>query len=156
MTGAYRGFLALLAAAGGFLVASGLDSKYWRLLGPGPGFFPIWVGGLLTACALAALLQSLVTARTAAGFFATAEGKRRVLQVAFALALLWLGLAIFGFRLATFAFLLVVLGFLGSQSVRVRITSALVLSFGVAYVFERWLGVPLPAPAFEILQGFGL
>ena len=156
MTRAYRAFLLLFIAAGGFVVYSGLRLKYYGVLGPGPGFFPVWVGVLLVAACLLALGENLREGASSASFFSDPASGRRVLWVLLSLAALWLALKFAGFRLAMLGFVLVVPQVFGRQRPGRWLAVSLVLSFGVAYVFERWLGVELPAPALDSLQALSL
>jgi len=154
---AYRLFLAVITAIALFVIWSGWRLKYYGPLGPGPGFFPVWIGILLALACLAALFNSLAEGRDEAGtpFFEDAEGGKRVLLVIVALLALWPGLKYLGFRLAMLAFVWVVPRVFGARPLWQRAALALLLSFGVAYGFERGLGVELPAPDLEFLQALG-
>lgn len=150
-----RAFSVFLAGLGVFVVTSGFQLKYYGVLGPGPGFFPIWIGSLLVGACLVLLGQSLFVRSKSERFFPSSDAAIRVLAVLLSLAAIWFALKYFGFRLAILLFTLCVPRILGRQSPVVAVAVALLASFGVAYAFEAWLGVPLPEPAFELLKALG-
>ena len=155
---AYRLFLACVTLAALFVVYSGWRLKYYGALGPGPGFFPVWIGALLAVVGLVALVQTWVGAARddKRAFVDDHSGGRRVLAIVLALLGVGLGLKFLGFRLTMLVFVLMVPSIIERQKWWLRITLALLLSFGVGLVFERWLGVELPRPSIEWLQDAGL
>lgn len=150
-----RAFALCFAALGAFVVASGFKLKYYGVLGPGPGFFPIWLGSILVVACLVLFFRSFFVRAESEPFFASSDAAIRVLAVVLSLAAIWLALHYLGFRLAILSFALFVPRILGRQSPVIAGTVALILSFGVGFAFETWLGVPLPEPAFESLKSLG-
>ena len=67
---------------------------------------------------------------------------------------IWL-VDVIGFSLTMFPFLLFSITVLGRQGTLITSSVALAGSFGVAYVFSRFLDVYLPASPFEVLSQFG-
>lgn len=153
---AKRGFLILLACFAGFLIFNGLHLKYYVRTGPGPGFFPIWIGGLLALGAMSLLVKSYFDDADGENFFQSQEAALGVIWVVAALVITWFGLKYLGFRLAILFFCLIVPRVFGTQPIVTTIAVAVFASFGVAYAFEKWLGVFLPEPAFEMLKILGL
>jgi putative tricarboxylic transport membrane protein len=115
-------------------------------LGPGPGFFPFWLGVLGALLAVALLVQlhlSKVDLGAAALEFDRA-GVRSVIHVVVALAIGSALLEVVGFRvsmLLLLGYLLIVLGVRSRLAIAVF---AVVGSFGVFHVFFNLLRVPLP------------
>jgi putative tricarboxylic transport membrane protein len=170
---AERLFIAILGVIGAVLIHQGLGLRYWTLTGPGPGFFPVWIGGLLLLAALAGLLRlgrapsaglnpgsdHALAIDSAPGpaqpFFEEAEGARRVGLMLLAFMLLWLGMLAVGFRLAVFVFVLTAPSLIERQSWPLRIVLAGLFGVLVPWVFERYLLVDLPSPAFDVLRTLG-
>jgi putative tricarboxylic transport membrane protein len=116
-------------------------------LGPGPGFFPFWLG-VLGAVLTVVLLVQLRLDRVDLGTEALEFDRTGVRSVVLTMAGLCAATALLevvGFRVSM---LLLVAGLLIALGVRRWITIALcagVGSFGVFYVFFNLLKVPLPA-----------
>lgn len=115
-------------------------------LGPGPGFFPFWlgvVGALLAVALLVQLHLSKVDLGAVALEFDRA-GVRSAIQVVVALAAGSAVLEIVGFRVSMLLMLGSLLVILGVRSWLAIAVFAAVGSFGVFYVFFNLLRVPLP------------
>ena len=115
-------------------------------LGPGPGFFPFWlgvVGALLAVALLVQLHLSKVDLGAVALEFDRA-GVRSAIQVVVALAAGSAALEIVGFRVSMLLMLGSLLVILGVRSWLAIAVFAAVGSFGVFYVFFNLLRVPLP------------
>lgn len=148
--------LAVMIAAGVFLVVNGLQLRYYVRTGPGPGFFPVWIGAVLAASGLYLMAQGFLVREDSESFFPSREAAQRVGLVVLSLVCVWVALEYLGFRLAILGFALIVPQLFGRQSIATTVVIAVVASFGVAYGFERWLGVWLPTPELEFLQRLGL
>lgn len=155
-TSVMRVLLFAFLAIGIFLMAMGYQLRYYTRTGPGPGFFPVWIGALLTLCSLWACVGSFIGERDELPFVASAEAAGRVGAVLAGLFATWLLLEFLGFRIAIFLFSLAVPPLLGRQRLLVLVATAAVFSFGTAYVFETWLGVWLPRSSIGFLADLGL
>jgi len=138
------GVVLMLMAA--FLVRESLMLRYYTPLGPGPGFFPLWLSVLLAVLAVAMFVQATFGKPEAmpADFYPDRKGYLRIGAVLGALVGVILLLGPLGFRLVTLAFYLFLLIALGRQNLLVTVIIALAGSFGVYYVFVHWLATPLP------------
>jgi putative tricarboxylic transport membrane protein len=138
--------IALLALAG-WLGWHAAGLTYYSRLGPGPGFFPLWLCialAVLAACVVASALRAS-DGIPGDGFVPPRAGATRIVVVVVALAALVPGLQLLGFRLAMAAFCLVVLLALGCRSpLQIALTMA-AGSVGAHALFADALGVPLPA-----------
>ena len=115
-------------------------------LGPGPGFFPFWLGVLGAVLALALLVQLHLNQVDlgAAALELDRAGVRSVVQVVVALAAGTALLEIAGFRVSMLLLLGYLLHILGVRSRLAVAVFAVVGSFGVFHVFFNLLRVPLP------------
>lgn len=145
----------VLTAIGLFLVQQGMQHTYYGRFGPGPGFFPIWVGALLAALSVLLFLQSCFLAEDLGRFIAEGALFRRPLILTAACAAVVPALAVFGFRLTMFVFVLLVPLILERQRWYVALAVAAVASLGTAYVFEQLLLVRLPHASLGFLNGLG-
>lgn len=134
--------------------------EYFSSLGPGPGFFPYWLGLLIAILSTIWIAQTLMAWRREAGtnaeFLPKGAGLVRVLSIVGALALIVLLMDTVGFQLSMLAFLVFLLIALGRVNPWLTIAVAVVGSFGLNYVFKTWLDVRLPLSSFSWLAGLGL
>ena len=124
-----------------------LQLRYFTSLGPGPGFFPLWLSLALGGLALAMILDATFRRgeRMAADLLPDRDGGLRVLAILAVLAGAALGLERLGFTLTMFVVTMVVLAALGRRRPLGMLAVAIPCSFGAYYAFTRWLNVPLPA-----------
>ncbi len=132
--------------------------RYYSSLGPGPGFFPLWLGGALAAVSLLWLVQI----RTASADEGTSDlwpgraGAIRIAAVLGSLGFVSLTIELIGFRLAMLAMLGFLLLTLGRQRLPVTLAVAGAGSFGAHFVLSAWLGVALPNATVGWLAVLGL
>ena len=127
-----------------------LKLRYYTSIGPGPGFFPLWLSIILGVLALAMLGQATLGAAAPLprDFFADRGGYVRMAVVAVSLLASALLLERIGFRLTMLAVYMVLLWGLGRRRVASNLLFAFIGSFGVYFVFVQWLSVPLPVSTF--------
>jgi putative tricarboxylic transport membrane protein len=153
----YKVASVLFIAFGIIILVGSIKFRYYTDIGPGPGFFPRWVGLAFTVLSIAWFFE--VTLKPVgpmpADFMPERVGQRRVLAIVGALtAAIWL-VDIIGFSLTMFPFLFFTITVLGRQRFGVTAAVALAGSFGVSYVFSHFLDVYLPSSPFELLNQFG-
>jgi putative tricarboxylic transport membrane protein len=149
------GVLALVAAR---------DLQYWTALGPGPGFFPRWLGGLLVLCGALWLVQLWRRSRDGQALAAEADPEETepgqspltVTAIVVSLCVLAALLEVLGYQLAMLLFLLFHLLVLGRRGPVLSAVIAGLGSFGVFVVFTRFLTVPLPVASILFLRDLGL
>ena len=136
--------------------AHGLN--YYTSLGPGPGFFPFWLGLSLAILCIVWFCQ--VTFRPvedmAPDFIPDRAGLLRVISLFVALVLVVALIGQLGYRITMLFFLLFVLTVLGRQNLILTLVLALGGSWGLFYVFQQWLDVRLPEASIEFLQALGM
>lgn len=148
----------LFAVLGIFLVVQGLDLGIEGNFGPGPGFMAFVVGVLIIVVNLAWGLQVTVAPPVAIprDLLPDRVGLFRIIATIAALILLGAFLTLLGFMVTVFAFLLVTLFTFGRDHAVTKVVVAFAFSFGLAWVFEHLLHVPLPSASLEALSTLGL
>jgi putative tricarboxylic transport membrane protein len=134
--------LVLLVVVGVYLTLA-LRLPFGTAARPGPGFYPVIIGMLAVVVALAATASAFRGVRSAVVVELDHASRRRVVisvvaLVAFCLCLPWVG-----YPAAAFAFVAVVLRYLGARWTTALITGVL-SSAGSYGIFAALLDVPLP------------
>jgi putative tricarboxylic transport membrane protein len=122
-------------------------------LGPGPGFFPFWLGLVGAAVSATLVVQSWRGQLELEG----EESKWPDRKGAIRTVLLLIGIAVaaallepLGFRLTAFVFTVSMLLALDVRRPVLIVVFGLVSGFGLFHVFYYWLKVPLPIGAFGL------
>ncbi len=146
----YQIFGVVLILFGLFMAQQCLRYKFYTPMGPGPGFFPLFVSLLIAFLGAAMLFQATfrVSDPMPSGFFATPSGYLRIGAIIVAFVAVVLFMEGLGFRLTMLGFLVFLLSTLGRQNVLVTGLVSLAGSFGTYYLFVKWLDVPLPTGIF--------
>ncbi len=138
------GVLFMLLSA--LVVQQSLRLQYYTSLGPGPGFFPLWVGGAVGVMGALTLYQATFRPSEPMpdDFVPSSAGYLRMGAIVLSLVGAVVLMDPLGFRLTMLAFLVVLLSALGRQNILVTALVALTGSFGVYFAFVEWLKVVLP------------
>ena len=157
MQKAERAVAALCVLLGLGIVWQAWGMEYLTSIGPGPGFFPLWLGLLLIALRVSCVLSDMWCSAEAheRHFLPEGRGLRRVLLVVTAIITVGLAMEPIGFQLSMCAFVAFVLTALGWRRWGLTVVLSGVLSFGVYHAFTRWLDVNLPQASIEILKRWG-
>mgnify|MGYP001327103121 CR=1 FL=1 len=139
--------LAFVAVAILTLVGS-FEYPYIDRLGPGPGFFPVWLS-LITGGLSLALFFQVTWGRKApyspgSPLPENRSGTIRIFSVLAALIGSLIFLDLLGFRITLFLFLFSLPTALGMRNWVIILILSILGSFGVFHVFYYWLKVPLP------------
>ncbi|HEX7124966.1 MAG TPA: tripartite tricarboxylate transporter TctB family protein [Thermodesulfobacteriota bacterium] len=158
------GRLAFRLVASGFVLlglwvcwyARGLT--YYTPVGPGPGFFPLWLGLLLTVLSCAVLVRSRRPGRLALPdrFLPERRTGGRMAVTVGMIAVFALGVERAGFVPTMFVVLLVLLRSNGCRLFPTATVIALAATLVVGYSFTHWLNVYLPPVPFGLLGAVGL
>ena len=141
---------ALLVFAVAF-AAGGL--KYYRYSGPdgpGPAFFPFWLGGIMAVLACTLLVGALRSPDPGPAWLPRGDGLRRlavVVGTTFAFVAL---LKLVGMILGTALFLVVLLRVLDRVSWPLTVSVATATSGLIYLIFSYWLKVPFPVSVIGI------
>ena len=132
--------------------------EYYTALGPGAGFFPLWLGVVMGGLSLIWLVQvSGGKGRPKEGAFLPGrEGMVRLLSVLIALVMSALLMDVLGFQLPMFLLLIFLLGLVGKQQIWLTLIIALLGSVGIYHLFGSYLDVQLPRASLAILASLGL
>jgi putative tricarboxylic transport membrane protein len=127
-----------------------LRLRYYTPLGPGPGFFPLWLSILFAILAAAMFCQATFgrPEPMPADFYADRSGYLQIGAVVAAVVGVILLMEPLGFCLVMLGFYLFLLTVLGRQHWLLTGIIALAGSFGVYLVFVKWLATPLPVGLF--------
>jgi putative tricarboxylic transport membrane protein len=155
-------------------IVGSLELGYWTQIGPGAGFFPLWLAVLLGAMSTVWLIQQL-RARSAPPESANdplpespeaqamegpAHEEPLQLKMVFAILASLLAvtalLEVLGFQLSMLLFLLFQLKVLARRGWALSVGLAVAGSFGVFVVFTQFLTVTLPASSIPLLRSMGL
>jgi putative tricarboxylic transport membrane protein len=145
-TRAWQAAAVALFALFGWFVFESFQLSLSDALGPGPGFFPFWLGVLGAVLSVILILQLRVRPAEAGtdSIAFDRAGARNVLLVLAGLIAASAMLELAGFRLAMLALIAYVLVVLGVRRWAPIALFAFAGSFGVYYVFYDLLKVPLP------------
>ena len=129
---------------------------YYTPYGPGPAFFPLWLGGLLILLAIGLFAGSFVARPALSGTLGPARGARLDLVVTLgAIVAFALLIERLGFVLTVFPMMMVLL-LVRRCGFGLAVVVAAVASAGVGYVFMNHLGVSLPRAPHDLLLPLGL
>ncbi len=148
---------AFCVVLGACIVWQARGMEYMSPIGPGPGFFPLWLGLILTGLSAVWLFSVMRSEKQGAPrrFLPEWRGLRRILLIMGTIIAVGLAMEVVGFQLAMFAFVAFVLTALGWRGWTLTAILSAVLSFGVYHTFTSWLDVTLPQASIEILSRWG-
>ncbi len=138
------GLVFLLFAA--FMTYESLKLQFYTSLGPGPGFFPLWVSLFIGLLGGMMLYQATFRRSDPMGadFKPDRAGFGRVGAIVCAMVAVILLMDPLGFRLTIFLFLLFLLLTLGRRNLIWTLSIAVLASLGIYHAFVEGLEIPLP------------
>lgn len=123
-------------------------------LGPGPGFFPFWIALLGVVLAIGLLITTRAAPRQAdegdVAVLPQGPGSARWFAIVLLLAAAAASMEFAGFRITMLVFIAALVIALGERKWWAIGLFAVTGSFGIYYVFTRWLDVLLPVGMFGI------
>ena len=136
----------LLLALAAFLGWQSMKLGYYTPIGPGPGFFPLWLCGLLALLSAGMVASALRSAEPVpADFWPDKAGAFRVGAIIASLLFALMTMNWLGFRPTMAGVALFLLLALGYRRLLVLVPVVLLVSFGFQYLFSDLLGLALPA-----------
>ena len=144
-------------AISGYVMMASIGMEYYTKLGPGPGFFPFWLGLIMGGLSIVWLIQvSRQSGKSKdSKFLPEKYGIFQILSILLSLSATAV-MGVIGFQLTMFLFMIFLLRVVGQTSLWTTLIIALVSSFGVFHLFGRYLDVQLPASSLTILAAIGL
>lgn len=141
-----------------WVIAQASQLEYSTSIGPGAGFFPMWLGILFGGLSAIWFVQASTRPDEPLqeDFIPDRGGMFRIIAILLAIAAFTALVDFVGFQVTMFAFLLFLLLALGRQNPALTLVLSLLGSVGVYYVFVKWLDVPLPTSTIGLLSGLGL
>ncbi len=131
----------------------------WGADGPGPGYFPFYIGLVITVASAVTLIQTLVRARLdrakkTASIFVTKGQFKLVLSVLipttiYVLLIPWLGLYV-----PSALFIGAFMWWLGGYRLTIILPVAIGVPVGAFLLFDIWFLLPMPKGPVEALLGF--
>jgi hypothetical protein len=127
----------------------------WTTDGPGPGYFPFYIGIILCVSGLGTLYQALFGKKRNTDVFVDSEQLRRVLSVLLPALVYVLAIQFVGLYVASAVYIALFMIILGKFSpIKSVITSLIVITL-FFFMFEVWFKVPLFKGQFDPLSFLG-
>jgi len=138
----------LLVFAVGFALGGVTHYPYWVESGPGSGFLPAWLGGVMAALALLMLIRRPRAADAEVDWMPRGAGARRLIVVLAATVFYVAALKVLGMILASALYLAFIMRYLDRHAWWLTVAIALATALGNWLLFVHWLKVPFPAGPF--------
>ena len=154
----HQGAALCFAAFSAFVVWESWNLEYYTPLGPGAGFFPLWLGAVMEGLSLIWFVQiSGRRGQPKEGVFLPERGGMvRLLSVLGAMVAATLLMDFLGFQVAMFLLLFFLLLIPGRQTIWLTLVVALLGSVGIYHLFGSYLDVQFPQASLALLAGLGL
>lgn len=127
----------------------------WTSDGPGAGYFPFYIGLVLSISGAGILLQALLSKNRNTEVFVDREQLNRVLSVLIPAAVYILAIQFLGLYIASAIYIAVFMVMLGKFSRVKSIIIALSVNVLFFFMFEVWFKVPLYKGKFDLLSFLG-
>lgn len=127
----------------------------WTSDGPGAGYFPFYVGAILSIGGIGILYQSLLSRHADKNGFVDAAQLRRVLSVLLPAAAYVGAIMLLGQYVASAIFIAVFMVWLGKYSPMKSVLLGVVVNAIFFVMFEAWFKVPLYKGALQPLAFLG-
>lgn len=142
--------LGLLVVYGSRKLGSG-----WTSDGPGSGYFPFYIGLILTISGAGVLYQALMTKNKNTEVFVDREQLGRVFSVLVPAVIYVLAIQFLGIYIASAIYIALFMIILGKFSWVKSIVAALIVNTLFFMMFEVWFKVPLFKGKFDLLSFLG-
>lgn len=127
----------------------------WTTDGPGPGYFPFYIGMILCIGGLGILYQALLSKSADTGVFIDREQFKRVVSVLAPAAVFVAAIMVLGQYVASAIYIAVFMVWLGRYSLLKSIAVGVGVNALFFAMFEVWFKVPLFKGALEPLAFLG-
>ena len=123
--------------------------------GPGPGYFPFYIGAILAIGGVGILYQSLLSKTANTGTFVDSEQFKRVMSVLLPALLYVAVIMLLGQYIASAIFIALFMVWLGKYSWLKSVVVGLAVNALFFAMFEVWFKVPLFKGALDLLAFLG-
>ena len=127
----------------------------WTTDGPGPGYFPFYIGAILAIGGVGILYQSLLSKTANTGTFVDSEQFKRVMSVLLPALLYVAVIMLLGQYIASAIFIALFMVWLGKYSWLKSVMVGLAVNALFFAMFEVWFKVPLFKGALDLLAFLG-
>jgi hypothetical protein len=127
----------------------------WTSDGPGSGYFPFWIGLIVTVSALGVLYQALLGKDRNTEVFVDSVQLKRVLSVLVPATVYVLGVTFLGLYVASAIYIALFMIFLGHYSPVKSVIVAVAVNAIFFAMFEVWFKVPLFKGELDPLRFLG-
>ena len=127
----------------------------WTTDGPGPGYFPFYIGIILCVSGLGILLQTLFSKNKNREVFVDGEQLKRVLSVLLPAVVYVLAIQFLGLYVSSAVYIALFMIILGKFSPIKSVITALIVVVLFFFMFEVWFRVPLFKGQFDPLSFLG-
>lgn len=120
---------------------------------PGPGFFPVLIGGVFSLLSMALFMSTFLVKDQPSevrSFWKEKKSWRKVSISLLSLVFYLISLNYLGYLITTFLFILFLLKFVGQRKWGPSILIAILVSWGSYAIFKTGLGVALPKGLIQI------
>jgi hypothetical protein len=138
----------LLALSLAFAAGALKYYPYWSDTGPGSGFLPAWLGGIMAALSLFMLLRRPRARDAAADWMPHGAGAKRLMVVLAVTVFYVAALKVFGMILASALYLAFIMRYLERHAWWLTALVAIGTAVGNWLLFVHWLKVPFPESPF--------
>jgi hypothetical protein len=147
--------LVLLVIGIGDVIESWRLGARWTSDGPGSGYFPFYIGIVITISAAGILHNALLGKKRNDTVFVDAEQLKRVLQVLLPATLYVLAIVFVGLYVASAVYVAIFMVVLGKYSWLKSIATGVVINALFFLMFEVWFKVPLFKGSLDPLRFLG-
>jgi Tripartite tricarboxylate transporter TctB family len=127
----------------------------WTSDGPGAGYFPFYIGLILSISGLGIFYQAIFGKKKNTEIFVDREQIGRVMSVLLPAVVYVIGIQFIGIYVASFIYITLFMIILGKYSWIKSLTAALAVNVLFFMMFEVWFKVPLFKGNFDLLSGLG-
>ncbi len=147
--------LVILVLGGIVIYGSSKLGSGWTSDGPGPGYFPFYMGLILLIAGAGVLFQTIFGKNKNTEVFVDREQLGRVLSVLLP-ALVYVGaIQLIGIYVASAIYIALFMTILGKYSWVKSCVTAFAVNAVFFLMFEVWFKVPLHKGTFDLLSGLG-
>lgn len=147
--------LLVMVLGGVVLYGSSKLGSEWTSDGPGPGYFPFYIGLILTISGAGIFFQALFGKNKNTDVFVDREQLGRVFSVLLPAVVYVLGIQLIGIYVASAIYITLFMVILGKYSWIKSLAVGLSVNVIFFMMFEVWFKVPLFKGEFDLLSGLG-